>query len=186
MSNIVKGIQQVVQKVVSWFIDIPEIPDIPEVEEIRGTLINKSSNNAQIPVIYGERLVGGTRVFLQTSGTDNTYLYGALVLCEGEINAITQIQVNDSAVTFSGSFASGSTITSNDSKYGTTIQVQPFYGADDQAASSLLSTLSNWGSNHKLSGICYLAFRITWDADKYTGIPNFKVKVQGKKITPFF
>jgi|TARA_R100000030_G_scaffold62773_3_gene47545 hypothetical protein len=185
MSNIVKGIQQVVQKVVSWFIDIPEIPDIPEVEEIRGTLINKSSNNAQIPVIYGERLVGGTRVFLQTSGTDNTYLYGALVLCEGEINAITQIQVNDSAVTFSGSFASGSTITSNDSKYGTTIQVQPFYGADDQAASSLLSTLSNWGSNHKLSGICYLAFRITWDADKYTGIPNFKVKVQGKKISTF-
>ena len=185
MSNIVKGIQQVVQKVVSWFIDIPEIPDIPEVEEIRGTLINKSSNNAQIPIIYGERLVGGTRVFLQTSGTDNTYLYGALVLCEGEINAITQIQVNDSAVTFSGSFASGSTITSNDSKYGTTIQVQPFYGADDQAASSLLSTLSNWGSNHKLSGICYLAFRITWDADKYTGIPNFKVKVQGKKISTF-
>jgi len=185
MSNIVKGIQQVVQKVVSWFIDIPEIPDIPEVEEIRGTLINKSSNNAQIPVIYGERLVGGTRVFLQTSGTDNTYLYGALVLCEGEINAITQIQVNDSAVTFSGSFASGSTITSNDSKYGTTIQVQPFYGADDQAASSLLSTLSNWGSNHKLSGVCYLAFRITWDGDKYTGIPNFKVKIQGKKISTF-
>ena len=31
MSNIVKSIQQVVQKVVSWFIDIPDIPDAPEV-----------------------------------------------------------------------------------------------------------------------------------------------------------
>ena len=93
MAEIIKPIQQIVQKVVSWFIDIPEIPDTPEVEEIRGTLINKSSNNAQIPVIYGERLVGGTRVFLQTSGNDNTYLYGALVLCEGEINAITEIQI---------------------------------------------------------------------------------------------
>ena len=115
MSNIVKSIQQVVQKVVSWFIDIPDIPDAPEVEEIRGTLLNKSSNNAQIPVVYGERLLGGTRVFLQTSGTDNTYLYVALVLCEGEINAITQIRVNDSAVTFSGSFAHNTEITSNDS-----------------------------------------------------------------------
>ena len=45
MSNIVKSIQQVVQKVVSRFIDIPDIPDAPEVEEIRGTLLNKSSNN---------------------------------------------------------------------------------------------------------------------------------------------
>ena len=185
MAEIIKPIQQIVQKVVSWFIDIPEIPDTPEVEEIRGTLINKSSNNAQIPVIYGERLVGGTRVFLQTSGTDNTYLYGALVLCEGEINAITEIQINDSAVTFSGSFAHGTEITSNDSRYGTTIKVQPFYGTDGQSASSLLSTLSSWGSNHKLSGICYLAFRITWDADKYTGIPNIKVKIQGKKISTF-
>ena len=51
MAEIIKPIQQIVQKVVSWFIDIPEIPDTPEVEEIRGTLINKSSNNAQIPVV---------------------------------------------------------------------------------------------------------------------------------------
>ncbi len=185
MAEIIKPIQQIVQKVVSWFIDIPEIPDTPEVEEIRGTLLNKSSNNAQIPVIYGERLVGLTRVFLQTSGNDNTYLYGAGVLCEGEINAITEIQINDSAVTFSGSFAHGTEITSNDSRYGTTIKVQPFYGTDGQSASSLLTTLSSWGSNHTLSGICYLAFRITWDADKYTGIPNIKVKIQGKKISTF-
>lgn len=185
MAQIVKGIQQVAQKVVSWFIDIPEIPDTPEVEEIRGTLLNKQSNNAQIPVVYGERLLGGTRVFIETSGTDNTYLYIALVLCEGEINAVTQIQINDDAVTFNGSFADGTEITSNDSKYGTTIKAQPFYGTDGQSASSLLSTLSSWGSNHKLSGICYVAFRFTWDADKYTGIPNIKVKIQGKKISTF-
>ncbi len=185
MAEIIKPIQQIVQQVVSWFIPIPEIPDIPEVEEIRGTLVNKSSNNAQIPVVYGERLLGGTRVFLQTSGTDNKYLYGALVLCEGEINAVTQIQVNDSAVTFSSSFANATEVTSNDSRFGTTIKVQPFYGTDGQSASSLLSTLSSWGSNHKLSGVCYLAFRIEWDADKFTGIPNIKVKVQGKKISTF-
>jgi len=185
MSNVVKAVQNIVQKVVSWFIDIPELPDTPDVEEIRGTQINKQSNNAQIPVIYGERLVGGTRVFLETSGADNTYLYGAMVLAEGEINAITEIQVNESVVTFDGSFANGTQITSNDSKYGTTFTVQPFYGTDSQSASSLLTTLSSWGSNHKLSGIAYIAFRFTWDADKYSGIPNIKVKVQGKKVSIF-
>ena len=185
MAEIIKPIQEAVQKVVSWFIDIPEVPDLPQVEEIRGTLVNKQSNNAQIPVVYGERLVGGNRVFIETSGTDNKYLYMALVLCEGEINAITQIKVNDDAVTFSGSFADGTEITSNDSKYAATVKAQPFYGTDGQSASSLLSTLTNWGSNHKLSGICYVAFRFEWDADKYTGIPDIKVKVQGKKISTF-
>ena len=186
MSNIVKPIVSIVQKVVSWFIDIPEIPDTPEVEEVRGTQLNKQSNNAQIPIIYGERLVGMTRIFLETSGSDNTYLYGAGVICEGEINAITEIQVNDSVVTFDGSFADGTQITSNDSKFGSTIVVQPFYGTDGQSQSSLLNNLSNWSSkNRPLSGLCYLAFRFQWDADKYTGIPNIKVKVQGKKVSTF-
>lgn len=185
MAEIIKPIQEAVQKVISWFVPIPEIPDLPQVEEIRGTLVNKQSNNAQIPVVYGDRLLGGTRVFVETSGADNTYLYIALVLCEGEINAVTEIQVNDETVTFSGSFVNGTEITSNDSNYGTTVKAQPFYGTDGQSASSLLSTLTNWGSNHKLSGICYVAFRFEWDADKYSGIPNIKVKVQGKKISTF-
>ena len=79
----------------------------------------------------------------------------------------------------------GTTITSNDSKFGTTIQVQPFYGTDDQSASSLLTTLSSWTSNHKLSGLCYIAFRFTWDNDKYTGIPNIQAIVQGKKVVAY-
>ena len=189
MGEVIDFIKDVTQKVVSWFIDIPEIPDTPEVEEIRGTQLNKQSNNAQIPVIYGERLVGGTRVFLETSGTDNQYLFGVLVLSEGEINGITEVQVNDDVVGFShiyvDVFTNQFTIQSNDSKYGTTIQIQPFYGTDSQPVSSLLSPLSNWTSNHKLSGVAYVAFRFEWDSEKYTGIPNIKVKVQGKKVSTF-
>jgi len=185
MAEIVKPIQQAVQKIISWFVPIPEVPDLPDVEEIRGTLLNKQSNNAQVPIVYGERLLGGTRVFLETSGTDNTYLYGALVLCEGEINAITEIRVNDDVVSFSGSFANGTQITSNDSKYGTTITLQPFYGSDSQVASSLLTTLTSWTSNHRLQGLAYIAFRFEWDSDKYTNIPNILVKVQGRKISTF-
>ena len=127
-NDIVKGVQKIFTKVISWLIPIPDVPDLSNFnqEEQKGILVNKQSNDANIPVVYGTRLLGGTRVFLETSGTDNQYLYGAIVLCEGEINNITEIKVDDSAVTFSASIANGTTITSNDSRFGTTIQVQPF------------------------------------------------------------
>ena len=172
-------------KAISWLLPKIEVPQFDQAEQANGILVNKQSNNAYIPIIYGTRKVGGTRVFLETSGTDNQYLYGALVLSEGEINAITSIIVDDNEVTFSGSFADGTQITSNDSKYGTTITVQPFYGTDGQAAASLLTTLTNWTSDHKLSGIAYLAFRISWDSDKFSGIPNIQTVVQGRKIVSY-
>ena len=174
-----------ISKAVSWLAPKPELPEFTQEAEAQGVLINKQSNNANIPVIYGTRKVGGTRVFLETSGTDNQYLYGAIVLAEGEINNITSIIVDDSEVTFSGSIADGTEITSNDSKYGTTITIQPFFGTDGQSASSLLTTLTNWTSNHKLSGLAYIAFRITWDADKYLGIPNIQAVVQGRKVVSY-
>ena len=174
-----------ISKAVSWLAPKPELPEFTQEAEAQGVLINKQSNNANIPVIYGTRKVGGTRVFLETSGTDNQYLYGAIVLAEGEINNITSIIVDDSEVTFSGSIADGTQITSNDTKYGTTITIQPFFGTDAQSASSLLTTLTNWTSNHKLSGLAYIAFRITWDADKYLGIPNIQAVVQGRKVVSY-
>ena len=112
-------------------------------------------------------------------------MYGVLVLAEGEINGITSIKFDDDTVTFSGSIANGSTITSNDSRFGTNIQVQPFFGTDGQSAASLLTGLSSWGSNHKLSGIAYIAFKLTWDQDKFGGIPNIQAVVQGKKVVAY-
>ena len=79
------------EEVIGWLIDVPDIPDFGDSDFDqfeKGILVNKQSNDASIPVVYGERLIGGTRVFLSTSGTDNRYLYIALVMCEGEINSI--------------------------------------------------------------------------------------------------
>jgi hypothetical protein len=168
--------------IISWIIPIPEIPEAPEQQD--GTLVNKQSNNAFIPVIYGERLVGGTRVFIEVEGDTNQYLYICLVLCEGEINDIKEIRVDDSAVTFDGSFAHATTITSNDTRFGDKIKVQPFYGKDDQVQSSLLNEDNNWNDsiNRKLSGICYLAVRLEWDRDKFSNIPKIQAVVEGKKV----
>ena len=178
----------VANKVISWVAPTPDIPDFSDElsnQQAQGILLNKQSNNAHLPVVYGTRLLGGTRIFLETS-TNNTYLYGALVLCEGEINGITKIYINDQEVTFGSSFSDGGTVTSNDSRFGTTIQLQTFYGTDGQSQSSLLNELSSWSDETRpLSGIAYCAFKITWDADKYTGIPNIQALVQGRKVSTY-
>ena len=187
---------------VGWLFMRSRKPDAPDYgtndfdATEKGILINKQSNNSSIPVVYGERLIGGTRVFIETSGTDNTYLYVALVLCEGEINSIEEIRVDEKVVTFDGALSDNvqRNVASSDSNFykadpnvegssaESTILIEPHFGTDGQSASSLLSTLSSWGSNHKLSGIAYLALRFKWNQDVFGGIPQVQAKIKGKKI----
>jgi len=194
VKKVVKTAVNVVQKAVSWI-----TPSFPSFDAggsgsvgsfgssamdnyEQGIIINKQSNDSSIPVVYGERIIGGTRVFLKTSGSSNKYLYMALALAEGEINSIEQIFIEDELVTFNGSLTHGTTRTSSGGKYGSNIKVQCFMGKDDQVASSLLTPLSGWGSNHRLRGVCYLAFRFEWSQDKFSNIPQVKTKIKGKKI----
>ena len=175
----------------------PKVPDLPdfgvnEADDFEtGVLLNKQSNDANIPVIYGERLVGGVRVFVETSGTDNTYLYLALVMSEGEINSIEEVRVDDQVVTWASALSDGTEVEvgSGDSNFykdsESLIKIEPHFGTDGQSASSILSTLSNWGSNHKLSGISYLALRFKWNQDVFSGIPKIQAKIKGKKVVAY-
>ena len=175
-------------------------PKVPEIEDFgtnefddfeRGILVNKQSNDANIPVIYGERLVGGTRVFMETSGTDNTYLYMAIAMAEGEINSIEEIRIDDKVVTWASALSDGTAVEvgSGDSNFyknsESLIRVEPHFGTDSQSASSLLSTLSSWGTNHRLRGVCYLALRFKWNQDAFTGIPKVQAKIKGKKVVSY-
>ena len=127
-------------------------PKTPEISDFgtnsfddfeKGLLVNKQSNDINIPVVYGERLVGGSRILVESSGTDNEFLYIALVLSEGEINDITEIRINDQPVTWSADLADNTqvTVNSSDSNYYkdgvSLVTVEPHYGSDGQSASSL-------------------------------------------------
>jgi hypothetical protein len=199
----VKTVVKVVSKAISWLIPIPDIPDFGagDFDEIeKGILLNKQSNDASIPVIYGERLVGGTRVFLDSGGgTTNQYLYMAIVMAEGEINSIEEIRIDDKAVTWASSLSDGTEVEVNSSDANfykadpnvegssaeSLIRVEPHFGTDGQSASGILSALSNWGANHKLSGLCYLALRFKWNQDAFTGIPRVQAKIKGKKVKTY-
>ncbi len=183
-SKIFKSIGNIVTDIISWIVPMPDIPNLEQNEFEKGILVNKQSNNASVPIVYGKRLLGGTRTFIEVEGSTNQYLYVCLVLCEGEINDITKIKIDDSDVTFTGSFQHGVTITSDDTRFGTNIKVQPFYGKDDQVQSSLLNEDSSWNSsaNRKLKGVCYLAIRLEWDQDKFSNVPKIQAEVEGKKV----
>ena len=195
MGGVVKKIVEfpikVVSKALSWLAPTPEIPEFGETDFDsfeKGILLNKQSNDSAIPVVYGTRMLGGTRVFVETSGTDNQYLYVALVLCEGEINDITEIRIDDKVVTFASDIADNTAVEvgSGDSNFyknsESLIRLEPHYGTDDQTASTLLSTLSSWGTNHRLRGLAYLALRFKWNQDAFTGIPKVQAKIKGKKV----
>ena len=194
VTEVIGFVGSVVQKAISWIAPTPDIPDFGtgEFDDFeKGILLNKQSNDASIPVIYGERLVGGTRVFLETSGTDNTYLYMAIIMAEGEINSIEEVRIDDKVVTWASSLSDGTEVEvgSGDSNFykdsASLIRIEPHFGTDGQSASSLLSTLSNWGSNHKLSGLCYLALRFKWNQDTFGSIPKVQAKIKGKKVVSY-
>ena len=190
VDDVVTGITDVIGDVIGWLIPMPDIPDYGDLQQdqnARGALVNKFSANATIPIVYGTRKVGGNVVFLETSGADNQYLYMAIILSEGEINDISSIQINDNTVTWSGDIADNTQITvgSGDANFysgASLITCEPHYGSDSQSASSLLSTLTSWTSDHRLRGLAYLAIKFEWNQDKFGSLPSVQAVVQGKKV----
>ena len=194
VTSVVSSVTKVVSSAISWLQPVKpqKFSYNPQVNEsAQGILLNKDSNNAQIPVVYGQRQVGISRVFVESSGSSNTYLYVAGVLCEGGgngIESIDEIYIDDKLVTWSGSLTDGTvrTVNSSDTNFykdsTSLISVQCFYGKDDQTYSSLLDESTNWDSNYKLSGVAYVAFKFTWNQDAFNGLPDVKVTLKGKKI----
>ena len=199
VKKVVKGVGKVVSSVASAVtspfgasIDTPDY-DIGQDQQqaIQGVLLNKDSGIASIPVIYGTREVGGIRVFVSTNGSTNQYLYVALVLAEGQIDSYSKLYIDDNEVPLSA-YTHGTVATPSSGRYSGRLQAQFFDGRDSQSASSVLTAAPGWTSNHKLSGLAYLALRFEWkkietqaDADNnpYSGgIPNIRARVKGRKI----
>lgn len=166
-------------------------------DDQRGVLVNKESNIEQIPVIYGERRVGGVRVFVSTDGTTSTgaytwksgydadteayaefensptneYLYIALVLAEGEVESITDLIIDDVPIT--------------DSKFSGLIDYDVYLGSDAQTmpTTALLRGVNEfWTADHRLRGVAFLGLRFKWDEEAFAGVPDVTALVKGRKL----
>lgn len=140
-----------------------------EPTKLEGSIkLNNTSNVSPIPVIYGERIVGGSE-YRAVSGGDNKYLYRVVVLSEGQINSITNVYLND--------------IDINDDRYNGFVSVDYKLGTTTQTASSVMQETLGWDSTFKGAGIAYIVVKLTYDRDVFaSGLPTITAKVQGKRV----
>ena len=155
-----------------------EIPDAPEDP---GATVNKSSAVEPLPVIYGLRKIAGTRVFLASGGPDNKYLWLAVALCEGEIEAVEQVWLDGKPISsYDSVFASGH---SASAAGGDRLAVVHWYrGTDVQTSSALLQAAPGWTANHRLRGVAYLACRFRYSRDVFRGVPRVEALVRGRRL----
>jgi len=155
--------------IVSWALD--EMLSESFEDQHKGTLLNKSSNNAPIPVIYGgPRKIGGVRSFVGASGTDNTHLWVVLTLAEGEIESIDDIYIDD-------------VLLDSNSKHWSDTVITKYTGTDSQTAdAALVAANIGWTTNHRLRGLAYIVCKFTWNRDIFGSIPTVHAVVKGKKV----
>lgn len=213
MGGVVKAVTKIVKSVFKFIGNLfsglfgwlsPSIPQYDNRSDYdsyaQGTYINKQSNTAHIPVVYGRKRIGGTRVFVASGGDNNKYLYVATVIAEGECENIEKVFIDDTEIqqiTDAGGLTHGSEFEVTSGKYavgGSRLKLQAFYGREDQASSSLLSAASGWSSKHRLRGVCYIAARYEWrkatedelkdqtNSNPYQGLPTIQVILKGKKV----
>jgi hypothetical protein len=206
VKKIVKGVVKFVGSLFSgvfgWL--SPSIPQYDNRSDYdsyaQGTYINKQSNSSHIPVVYGRKRIGGTRVFVHTQGDNNEYLYVVTVLAEGECEKIEKVIVDDTEIkqiTNAGGLTHGSVFEVTQGKYavgGSRLKVQGFFGKEDQGKASLLDGVTGWSEKHRLRGICYIVARYEWrkaskneledqiNNNPYSGLPTMQVVLKGKKV----
>tara|TARA_R100000700_G_scaffold9578_1_gene13911 strand:- start:3218 stop:4027 length:810 start_codon:yes stop_codon:yes gene_type:complete len=158
-------------------------PDISDMGQ-QGVAIrdNSPSNTAPIPVVYGRRQIGGTRVFMTTTGVDSKYLHYVLAICEGEVSQLHQVYINDVEL-YDADGSINSKFRGGDDNRAY-IKVNFHTGADDQVADSdLISSTALWDSTCTLSGICYAYVRLEYDTDIWSsGLPIINFDISGKKV----
>lgn len=137
----------------------------------KGILLNKRSNNAPIPVVYGTRLVGGTIVFLAT-GTDTDNLYVNIVMSEGQIESFTNVYFNGK-------------ISTDESFDAPITNIRRYYGTETQLGDSTIAIdLSYYATlTHRLKGTAYLSLTLKFTPETFTsGLPTITSEVKGVKV----
>lgn len=134
-------------------------------QRARETVENVVGTVEYVPVVYGQSRVGGLRVYCDVGKDDRKTLYQATVLCEGEIEEIVAVRVNNTGYT--------------------TQFVVPYYllGTDSQTPpAAFYSGAPKWTQNHRLAGLAAILTRIPKNANTFPNIPVITAQVKGKLV----
>ncbi len=176
-------------------------------QQQRSLLVNKQSNNDPIPVVYGQKRIGGVRAYINTSnGAGDTagteYLNVALTMCEGKTGALKKLIFNDKIIWDADDSSTAGTLTAISSdgdvngftlgnfltttpNFGSKVSAVYHNGSSTQVVDAMLSTSigSDWSTNNRLRGIAYMALKIQFDAEIFEGgVPTVTAEFLGKQI----
>jgi len=153
-----------------------------------GITVTAKAPTAPYRIIYGTARVGGTIVYAETTSSTNEFLHMVVVLAGHEVDDIPTIFLGDDTVALETTSNDSNGIpiftpTSSD-KYSGKLRVKKHFGDALQVAdANLVSDVTQWTTNHKISGKAYLYLKFTFDKDVYpNGIPNVSAIVKGKKL----
>lgn len=153
----------------------PSQPEAPAFVRANAILTSQANTNAPIPVVYGRRVIAGTRVFQHVSGSDNANLNVAIVLCEGEIDSFEVDYLDDIS------------IDPHPARFASYVVRKTKRGTDDQTRfTHFVGASSKWTTAHKLSGLAAVGLVLKNPVgDKkvpWTRFPEYKARLLGKKV----
>ena len=198
----------VVEQILNPGYDIPNLA-LQDSQSSAGLLLNKQGTDNHIPVIYGLRWIGGTRVHITADSANNQYLYVKTVMCEGPIGGYFDENLDDTPFS-----APPLSPTPGGTLYGPVGSKFAFYTAKNKAGADVTVTPAivakvlgypttnpqlnpivmgpGWTLDHKLEELAYAAWRFQLfsannadDAAKnpFTkGIPTYTAQINGKVI----
>jgi len=167
------------KKIISWF-----IPEQKQAKQQTGTNLTKASSDTHIKVIYGTRKTEGTIVFMNTTNPDddddvkNDLLHVIIVWCEGGVESIDDILLNDISIT--------------DSKFNAKDGGRWAYAYNFTNGMAGLSSphlkAAGWdgaAKDHRLDGLACTYLRLEWsigDNAPFTGIPDATAIIKGRRV----
>ena len=145
----------------------------PPARETRDNTVTSREPVSSRKIVYGRTRVGGTIVYLESTGSDNKYMHLVIAIAGHEIDGFEKVYFDDNLV-WNGSYQSD---------WGDVARINFHNGSQTTADSDLVSESSHWTSSHILRDTAYLYVRLEYDQDKYAnGIPNISAVIRGKKV----
>ena len=177
-----------------------------QAEEMAAVQISGHNNNRSLYTVYGKALLGSTVVWKKLSGkraqlslanftvlsaatgndlisqttdTPKRYLYRAVTLCNGPVEAVTNVLVDGEGYQ-STRFKMG-----HNRHFGAAISLGPTNGLYYSRLKNYSATdFSQWDNTKLGKGICYAMERLYLDKDNpaYQGEPSTQYLVKGRKL----
>lgn len=150
--------------------------------EKRDNTVTARDPIASRKIVYGRTRVGGTIVYIESTGSDNKYLHLVIALAGHETDGLEAIYFDDEKIwDESAGYSSG--------WQGNTAFVSDYVdfnfhdGTQTTADSDLNAASTKWTSNHILRDTTYLYMRLTFDQNKFaSGVPNISAVLRGKPV----